>query len=419
MLDSLKAGFEFDPESGKFTAAEGRIPIDQSVSKMLGFAADEFGNPVTGADGNPLQIDKDSDVDWGNYQDRYGNTVFYDKSNPGNTFNPSGTRVYQSPTGQPSSSPTSNSDGVQVLGQGEPFQRDDGSQGLLGENCVKYARTIVPNLPWGLNDKQDKINAVNSAVEQGFGSRGGSQAQVGDAILTGEGGVGHAAVVVGVDPQTGDLILEEANYQSGMVTEGRRIAMDDPTIYGTISSTAQPQMSSVINEDGANEGNNPGIMADVIAQTPEAQQVEFTRQQDVQFDNWEASNFDPKELPAEYRTNEGEIQFKNEYAVWAAQQSNKKPNQEILDAAESGTFEDIIKASSNSDKTPDQGFRTSWNKATTVAGQFEAITNLIGKGSTTKTDAFGNSETIDWSPLSGWIAERILGIQMHNNYNHY
>jgi len=315
MLKALKEGFEYDPETGSFTAQDGKQAIDEKISKMLGFASDEFGNPIIGENGEALQIEKDNDIEWGSYEDKYGNTVFYDKTNPNNKLNAGGTQVYTGVNGEPTSSPTSDSSGVQAIGQGDEYTRDDGTTGHLGENCVKFARENVPNLPFGLYNKQDKINAINSAVEQGFGYRGGTNAQVGDAILTSEGSVGHAAFVVGIDPQSGELILAEANYKPGQVTQGRRISMNDPSIYGTISSTEQPQMSSVINENATNEGMSPAVMDYLDIETNQ-DIPKYTARQNLEFKQWEASGFDPKELPAKYSSRAGEIKYENEYNKW-------------------------------------------------------------------------------------------------------
>lgn len=320
MLDALEAGFEYDPASNSFTKmdeAMGPQKIDQGISKMLGYASDQFGNPITGADGNPLQITKDNDIQWGTYTDKYGNPVFYDKSNPTNILNPGAVQTYQTSSGDLSSSQTSDVSGVQVLGQGEPYTRDDGGQGFLGENCVKFARENVPNLPFGLFNKQDKQQAIQMAAKEGFGGLGGMEAQVGDAILTGEGSVGHAAVVIGRDDATGELILGEANYSPGQVTTGRRIAANDPSIYGYISSSKQPQMSSVINPSATNEGLNPGIASQVVASSGQLPQRDFSRIEEKRFEFYENNDF---ELPKNIDNYADEVQFLNDYAQWSAQQ---------------------------------------------------------------------------------------------------
>jgi len=395
MLDALKEGFEYDPKTNSFTAQEGKVKIDQAVSKMLGFASDEFGNQIMGKNGQPLAIEKDNDTEWGSYQDKYGNTVFYDKKNPSVTKKPGGVQVYSGADGAPSASPTTNQSGIQILGEGDYYTRDDGSVGNLGENCVKFARTNVPNLPYGLYSKQDKINAVNYAVNEGFGGKGGVDAQIGDAILTSEGNVGHAAVVIDIDPN-GNLVLAEANYKPGQVTKGRTISRDDPTIYGYVSTTNQPQMSSVINQNSRNEGMNPAISSQVeIESGLEPTDVKFTKSQIKEFEYFD----DKQKLPVSIDNAQEEAEFMKNKAIWERQEEMKNPANRADKAVESGNFDELILSSKGGGK-PDQAFRTNWNKASTVAAQFESITNYINRER--QTDELGN--TIDWSPVKGWLA---------------
>lgn len=317
MLDALKAGFEYDPETNSFTAMNGKQKIDQNVSKLLGYASDEFGNQIIGTDGQPLAIEKDNDIEWGSYQDKYGNTVFYDKANPSKTMNPGGTQVYAGSDGFPTSSTTTDMSGIQDLGDGDIYTRDDGTTGNLGENCIKFARENVPNLPFGLYNKKDKQDAINFAVDQGFGGRGGTGAKVGDAILTGEGSVGHAAVIMGVDGD-GNFILAEANYRPGQITYGRKIAANDPIIYGYISSTMQPQMSSVINPNAKNEGYNPSIYDQVEIESTQPE-VNFTKTQIKEFEYYD----DKMELPKSIDNANEEAEFMKNKAIWEKQQEGK------------------------------------------------------------------------------------------------
>jgi len=316
MLDALKAGFEYDPETDTFSANEGKQKIDQNVSKLLGFASDQFGNQINGADGQPLQIDSESNIEWGSFKDRFGNTVFYNKANPSEQKRANQSKVFTQEDGSTSSSPTSDSSDMQTVGTGDTYTRDNGSQGLLGENCVKYARTVVPNLPFGLVSKENKADAIAFAEDEGFGSTDATQAQVGDAILTSEGSWGHAAVVSGIDPETGELILNEANYKSGQVTEGRRIAANDSLILGFISSSTQPQMSSVINEQGNGEGNNAGIDTQVTVEATDVPKIVFSATRENEFAKYEK---DPSFIPLSVG-NEAQLeQFYNEYEVWRKQ----------------------------------------------------------------------------------------------------
>lgn len=156
------------------------------------------------------------------------------------------------------STPTSDTGGMQIIDTKNP----------LGANCVKYARQSVPNLPFGLWTKEDKQKAVRST-----GNRDMSQIQIGDAILTDEGQWGHVAVVTGVE--NGQLVLREANYKSGLVTEGRKINQNDASIYGFISpNNPNAQFSSVIGnqESAVNEGTNQSIDKQML-QTGQAEQI--------------------------------------------------------------------------------------------------------------------------------------------------
>ena len=150
-----------------------------------------------------------------------------------------------------------NTSGMASLGAGETYTRDDGTQGNLGENCVKYARVLNSSVPWGLWNKQDKQNAVAKA-----GSPMDMNIQPGSAIFTAEGSQGHVAIVESVDLETQTLSLIESNYQSGQVTSGRQIAMNDPMIYGYVPQTTQT--GTLIAErdtefGGAEEGEHPGV----------------------------------------------------------------------------------------------------------------------------------------------------------------
>ena len=150
------------------------------------------------------------------------------------------------PTSLVESSPTSNSQGVQFL-------KD--TKGL-GGNCVLYARTLNPSLPYGLFDKNDKINAINKA-----GSKDWSKIKPGDTILSGEGSVGHAMTYIGTNPQTGKAVLEEANYTPGKVTKGREVSLNDPVFYGYVPNTKTPPQ--VFNANYQDEGKNVPITTQV------------------------------------------------------------------------------------------------------------------------------------------------------------
>jgi len=304
---------------------ESQKKFDKDASAALGFASDEFGNALfTDENGEPIPLPKDEEgIKWGRYEDRFGNTVFFDESDPTNTMRPNRAKTFEQPDGSVGSSPTSDASGMQTEGSGAEYIRDDGTTGLLGENCVKYARTIVPNLPFGLVSKEDKVNAINFAEKEGFGSTNANLAQVGDAILTKEGSWGHAAVIKGIDPETGEFILEEANYKSGQVTNGRRIDPNDPLIIGMVSNSAQPQMSSAINEldeNGQGEGQTASVGSQVMIEATDIPEVDFSASQAAEFLKYEKDpNFIPKSVG-----NEQELeQFYNEYEVFKKQSDNK------------------------------------------------------------------------------------------------
>ena len=119
------------------------------------------------------------------------------------------------------------------------------------DNCILYTRESVPNLPFGLFTKQDKKSAIEQAgvVNNGQGSMDG--VKIGDAILTSEGKWGHGAKVK--DIVDGKLILNEANFKSGQITEGRSIDMNDPKIYGYIANTGEDAVT-------INQGADPQNM---------------------------------------------------------------------------------------------------------------------------------------------------------------
>lgn len=118
-------------------------------------------------------------------------------------------------------------------------------------NCVKFARQFVPNLPYGLWDKEDKKKAIATA-----GERDMNNIKPGDAILTGEGKWGHIAVVQAI--VGGKLLLKEANYISGKITEGRMIDKNDPLIYGFVPKQKKPANIARVSKN-ENEGTNPAI----------------------------------------------------------------------------------------------------------------------------------------------------------------
>lgn len=128
----------------------------------------------------------------------------------------------------------------------------------FADNCVKFARQFVPNLQYGLWDKEDKQKAVDHSI---------TWPSVGDVVLTGEGPYGHAAYIEAIEGD--EMILREANYRAGKVTSGRRLKISDSKVYGFVgpSTASKTPTASTVNIDpsvGAdiqkayeNEGVNP------------------------------------------------------------------------------------------------------------------------------------------------------------------
>ena len=119
-----------------------------------------------------------------------------------------------------------------IAGTSDSSEMYDLGTGDNSDNCVIYGRTKVTNLPFGLFTKEDKMKAVQMAGVKNDGQGSMSGVKVGDAILTGEGQYGHVAVVMGIEGD--NLILDEANYVSGQITQGRKINMNDAKIMGYV-----------------------------------------------------------------------------------------------------------------------------------------------------------------------------------------
>lgn len=271
-LDAAKSGLKWDNESGSYIKDPNSPDNPQDFDFQM--QTDNFGNVTqirtnkqTGevTQNNLGQIGK-GDISGGSkfqlqFNPLTGEQVIFDPSS-GQSFNMDsgddvpyfgGTPQTDNQTGETTgdsgfvnSSPTSDSKGVKILGNGNG----------LGGNCVLYARTKNPSLPYGLFDKQDKKNAIAKA-----GSTDWAQLKVGDSILSGEGSVGHAMTCVGFNPKTGKAIIEEANYTPGKVTKGREISVTDPVFYGFIPNKNAPP--SVLNPNFQDEGTNESITSQV------------------------------------------------------------------------------------------------------------------------------------------------------------
>lgn len=147
----------------------------------------------------------------------------------------------------------------------------------FSDNCVLFARSENPSLPYGLFTRADKKNAIQQFGVQNNGGNSMDGIKVGDSILTSEsakGSVsGHAAIVSGIkknpDGST-SLVLREANFTAGQITEGREISATDPKIYGYIAKGKQSnaqvvspetQMQRGQNGETLQEGVSPGVFA--------------------------------------------------------------------------------------------------------------------------------------------------------------
>lgn len=273
-LEAAKSGLMWDNETGKYVKDPSMANADPADFDIQ-FQTDNTGNVtqvrtnkqtgevITNALG---QIGKGEVTGASKYQLQFnpltGDQVIFDPST-GNAFNMDspepmffgGSTAYDPVTQEETdnsafveSTPTSDSKGIQVLGDG----------GGLGGNCVLYARTKNPSLPYGLFDKNDKINAIAKA-----GSKDWNQLKAGDTILSGEGSVGHAMTAIGFNPKTGKVIVEEANYTPGKVTKGREISVNDPLFYGFVPNKGREGSPPILKEDYQNEGQNAPITTQV------------------------------------------------------------------------------------------------------------------------------------------------------------
>lgn len=100
--------------------------------------------------------------------------------------------------------------------------------GKRGGQCVTFVNQFMGQL--------DDCANVDCYASPFHGAAGrikpnADEPEVGYAVLTTEGPVGHAAVIIGIEGT--DLVLAESNYGTyERVTVGRRIEIDDATIRG-------------------------------------------------------------------------------------------------------------------------------------------------------------------------------------------
>jgi hypothetical protein len=322
------------------------------------------------------------------------------------------TSFFTDSLGQPISTPTSDSSGMQPV----PTQSTNGG------NCVLYCREQVPNLPFGLFTKADKKRAVDQ-----FGFRDPSDVQIGDAVLTAEGDVGHAAIVVGIEGN--NLILEEANYVNGQVTKGRKISVFDSNIYGFIDANGQQAMNTGGNVQ--QEGTNPAIQDQVTLasqfqpQTRGEQLALQLAKGQVDILDLQRQGATPNDIAQlQFMSDQIKTQFPElgtEKARQIAQDMfNLTSTQKLTDlpvkeraavatelgklkeqALASGDFEGVLRSSAGGqplDATAIQKL----SKTATVVNQVGLLNNALDLKSI--KDDQGN--VLDLSPLKGWIRRK-------------
>lgn len=86
-------------------------------------------------------------------------------------------------------------------------------------NCVKYVRSRVPNLPYGLWTVKDKTKIIDT-----------QKAKIGRVAIMNVGRPwGHVGIVVGKGSNR--IVIEEANYKYGKITQ-RQGSKEDLKIVG-------------------------------------------------------------------------------------------------------------------------------------------------------------------------------------------
>jgi len=325
------------------------------------------------------------------------------------------------------SSQTRNNQTVQDIGAGQPFTRDDGTQGLLGENCVKYARSLVPTLPFGLNTTADK----KRAVEQ-FGFTDREQVQIGDVVLTAEGSVGHAAVITAIN-EDGTYTLDEANYTPGRVTRGGQINSSDAKILGFISGTGGMSVDTGPFNVGGNvelEGTQAGIEAQM--NEPEGLESFSPQIQNAVFAFESATDTQKGIILDEARAAGVEGEFRK--AVDASAQSgasqiasdifNLRSTQRVKDlpqaqralierelnkkrdeAIAAGDFGGILRASAGGDKL-DTTAVTRLSKTATVINQLGLLQEAFNQKDIISKADDSKGEKFDIAPIKGFIDKK-------------
>ena len=115
----------------------------------------------------------------------------------------------------------------------------EGSQ--FANNCVNYYRDKFDGaLPKGMDSIQGRMSFVD---KYGF-QYGENQIGIGDAVITSEGDWGHTAAVAGFT-EDGKMILEEANYTSGVITSGRILDPQDAVVMGFYKNSQKGGFTSM------------------------------------------------------------------------------------------------------------------------------------------------------------------------------
>lgn len=304
--------------------------VDKETSQLLGYIADEYGNPVmTDAEGFPIPIAQEEDaVKYEMYQDSYtGQAFFYNPENPLDFYAAPGNGIgtyYNESQGTYESSPTSSSGGMQDATQFvlENFGEEAAQ---YGGNCALFVQSLYPDLPKGWTSVVGRKDAINKAIEAGIGGDDMTFAQVGDVIQTSEGNVGHSAIIgeiyAGEDGSPKAKLLE-ANYKTGEITYGREIDLNDPVILGWMRSG-----SNVFDEAPVpNEGNNLAIDDQVNGQ------YSFTPQELQQFRNYDAGKAPPTFTGrSQYEKDQKQAQWEQQYNLYSALKSSGQFNLQQYD----------------------------------------------------------------------------------------
>lgn len=283
--------------------------VDKDISELLGYVADEYGNPVvTDESGNPVYLSGEP-TKYESYTDSYtGQTYFYDPADPigtwqaapGNTFT-----TYTNSSGETSTSPTTYTGGVQDI---TSILESDLSQ--YSGNCVLFARNFCPSIPTGATSINGRIEGIKQAQEGGYGGTNMDLVQVGDAIHTKEGDVGHTAIVTGIEGD--NLVLLEANYKTGKVTYGRKISKYDPVVLGWIRSNGTETANNPL------EGNNYGLDQQVSGS------ISFTPGDKAMFRAFAAKGTLPTFTGrSQAEKDQKQADFLKNYNYWAAQPENQ------------------------------------------------------------------------------------------------